>query len=209
MHRPPQWAEMLVTISLLPPKNELPLSVNNSWSCILDNLRAMERRYPIINLLAAFTGKNADDIASSSYDWAHTERQRFLWGLCKLHCNQLPCTVTESSPTCSVCSNFSIIHLHKYACNVSQILFFGLKLWSQYLRTHCLLECIVTFGLLSSGITQLSNSYRHVGSTIFEHLIAGGYDLFQQWRCMYRLFPSNRPFLAYNHWSPTSIGDDL
>ena len=39
--------------------------------------------------------------------------------------------------------------------------------------------CIVTFGSLSSWINQLSNSHRQVGFKIVEHLIARGYDIFQ------------------------------
>jgi len=72
---------MLVTIQLPPPRNERQRSVNDFWSCILDNLRAMERRYPIFNLLAAFMGKNAsDNIAYASYNSAPTERQKFYGG---------------------------------------------------------------------------------------------------------------------------------
>lgn len=41
-HRPPRWAEVLVTISLQPPKNECQKSVNNFWSWMMDNQRAME-----------------------------------------------------------------------------------------------------------------------------------------------------------------------
>jgi len=40
------------------------------------------------------------------------------------------------------------------------------------------------FGSLSSQITQLLNFYRHVWYTIFEHLIARGYDRFQKWTCL-------------------------
>jgi len=118
---------ILVTITLPPPRNERQRSVNDFWSWILDNLRALERRYPIINFSAACTGKNAsDDIASVSYNWAPTERWQLLWGLSKLHSNELHCIVTELSPTRSVFSVCPCIQLHKYACIVSQIWFFCL-----------------------------------------------------------------------------------
>jgi len=68
---------MLLTILLPPPKTECQLKVNNFWSSILDNLRATERRWRIINSSNTFMGKNAtDDIASASYNWAPTEFQQ-------------------------------------------------------------------------------------------------------------------------------------
>jgi len=58
---------MVVTISLPPPKNERQWSVNDFWSHIADNSRAVQWHSPIIILLAAFLGKNAsDDIAATS-----------------------------------------------------------------------------------------------------------------------------------------------
>jgi len=69
MHRLPLWAKMLVMILLPCPKNERQRTVNDLWLCILDDLRAMERCYPIINSTAAFKGKYAtNDIASASYN---------------------------------------------------------------------------------------------------------------------------------------------
>jgi len=67
---------------------------------------------------------------------------------------------------------------------------------SHYLRTRSLLYYNVTFGSLSSRITQHSNFYHHVGSTIFEHLFARGYDRFQKRTCLYSWF--ERPYFA-NH----------
>ena len=105
---------MLVEISLPPPKNEPPQSVNDFWCCILGNLRAIERRHPIFNLSAAFPGKNSsDDIASASYNAAPTERQQFRWGLIKLHTNELHCVVPEFSLTQSVFTRCSCIQLRK------------------------------------------------------------------------------------------------
>jgi len=68
--------------------------------------------------------------------------------------------------------------------------------WSQYLRTRSLLYYKVTFGSLSSRITQHSNFYHHVEFTVFEHLFARGYDLFQKRTCLYSWF--ERPYFA-NH----------
>ena len=45
---------MLVMISLPPPRDQRQQSVNDICCCILNTVRAIERRYPIINLSAAF-----------------------------------------------------------------------------------------------------------------------------------------------------------
>jgi len=66
----------------------------------------------------------------------------------------------------------------------------------QYLRTRSLLYYNDTFSSLSSRITQHSKFYHHVGFTIFEHLFARGYDLFQKQTCLYSWF--ERPHFA-NH----------
>jgi len=109
------------------PENERQRSVNDVQSCILDNLRDMERRYLIINLSAALTGKNAsDDIGSTSYNWVPTERQQLLWRLSELNSNELHRIVTEFGLTQSVSSICPCSQLHKYACMVSQIWFFCL-----------------------------------------------------------------------------------
>jgi len=70
--------------------------------------------------------------------------------------------------------NFTIMHAMSYVSD-----FFACSC-SQYLRTRSLRYYNVTFGSLSSRITQHSICYHHVGFTIFEHLFAGGYDLFQK-----------------------------
>jgi len=44
-----------------PPNNERQQRVNDFWSCILDNLRAVQRHTPILKILATFIGKNASD----------------------------------------------------------------------------------------------------------------------------------------------------
>jgi len=76
----------------------------------------------MINLSAARTGTEAsDNITSASYNWVPTEPLRFLWGLPKLHCNDLHCIVPTLSVTQSVFWICSCIQLHKYACNVSQV----------------------------------------------------------------------------------------
>jgi hypothetical protein len=56
---------------------------------------------------------------------------------------------------------------------------------SQYLRTHSLLYYNITFGSRSSRIAQDFYYYHYVGFTIFEHLCARGYDLFQKRTCLY------------------------
>jgi hypothetical protein len=50
---------MLVTISLLPPKNEHQRTINDFWASILDYQTAMQWRGDKIQLLVAFMGKNA------------------------------------------------------------------------------------------------------------------------------------------------------
>jgi len=58
---------MLVTISLLPPKNERQRRVNDFWACILDCQTTMQRRWHKIGLSAAFMGiKASNDIATVS-----------------------------------------------------------------------------------------------------------------------------------------------
>jgi len=76
-------------------------------------------------------------------------------------------------------SNFTNMHAMSYRCD-----FFGYSC-SQYLRTRGLLYDNITFGSLSSRITQHSHYYYHVAFTIFEHLFARGYDLFQKRPCLY------------------------
>jgi len=149
----------------------------------------MEPRYPIINLSAAFKGKNArNNIASASYNSVPMERQHFLWGLNRLHSNDLHCIVSELSLKLSVFSICPCIQLHKYACNVSQIWPVFACSSSQYIRTCILLYNNVTFSSLSSRIAQLPNSYRDVGFKMLRYLIARGYDLFQKWMCLYSGF---------------------
>jgi len=86
--------------------------------------------------------------------------------------------------------NFTNMHAMSYRSD-----FFACSC-SQYLRTRSLLYYNVTFGSLSSRITQHSNFYHHVGFTIFEHLFAQGYDLFRKRTCLYSWF--ERPYFA-NH----------
>jgi len=142
MHRPPLWAKMLLRILLPPARNEPQQSINNSWSCILANLRAMERRHLIIDISTAFLGKYASDyIVSASYNWVPTERQQFFWGLNKLYSNELHCIVTELSLPRSVISICPCIQLHQYACNVSQIWLFLLVFQeSIYKNPHSTLQ---------------------------------------------------------------------
>jgi len=52
---------MLVTILLLPPKNDRQHSVNNLSSCIMHNQLATQQCQPIIIVAAAFMGRNASD----------------------------------------------------------------------------------------------------------------------------------------------------
>ena len=105
-----------------PLSNELQWSINDSWPCILDNVRAMEWWWPTINILVASTGKNGSgDLAIALYHWAPTELQQHLWGLSNLHSNELQCIVPKFSVTRSVLSICPCIQRHKFACNVSQI----------------------------------------------------------------------------------------
>lgn len=167
MHRPPPRAKMLVIILLTATKNECQWSLNYFILCILDNPMAMERCYPIIKVSASLTGKNgADDIAAASYNWVSTKHQQCSWGLSRLHSNNLHSIVTELSLTQSVLSICPWIQLHIYACNVSQIWFFCLSLYSHCWRIRSLLGRIFTFVSLSSWITKLSNSCHPVGFKI-------------------------------------------
>jgi len=138
-----------------------------------------------MNLFAVMMGKtSSDDIASTSYNCAPTEHQPLLWRLRKLCSNQLHCAVPKSSFSQSVFLICPCIQLHQYACNVLQIWFFGFWILSQYLRTRSLVYCNLTFGSISSWITQLSNSYPHVGFKIFEHVFARGYEVLLRWTCL-------------------------
>jgi len=66
--------------------------------CNLDIERAMQQHELIIGLIAAYMGNNAsNDIAISSYKWAPLEHQLFLWGLSKLHSNELDWIVPKLS----------------------------------------------------------------------------------------------------------------
>jgi hypothetical protein len=47
-------------ISVPPPKNEHQRSVNDCWSCILDNQWAVQMLYSITNIVAAIIGKNGN-----------------------------------------------------------------------------------------------------------------------------------------------------
>jgi len=86
--------EQIVTMS----QHERQWSVNNVWSCILDNLMSKERREPTMNPSVAFIGKHAGHtITSASYNWAPGERQQSLWRPRTLHSNELRCAVPKSS----------------------------------------------------------------------------------------------------------------
>jgi hypothetical protein len=57
-------AEIVLTISLPPPKSDHQCSFHNFWSCILDNQRAMEPPQVPLEVSAAVMGKNdMNDIA--------------------------------------------------------------------------------------------------------------------------------------------------
>jgi len=118
----PLWGKMQFTISLPPPKNDCQWSINDIGCCILHTLRAMERCFPIFNIVAAFMGKTpTDNITSASYNSAPTEHQQFLRGLNKVHSNELRCIVRTLSLTQSVFAICCCIQLCNYACNVSHI----------------------------------------------------------------------------------------
>jgi len=59
--RPPFYAKMVVTISLLCPKNERQWSVNDFWHCILQKARVVRWHWPIIELSAACLCKHTSD----------------------------------------------------------------------------------------------------------------------------------------------------
>jgi hypothetical protein len=71
--RPPFYAKMVATTSPPCPKNDRQRSVNDFWHCILEKARVVRRHWPIIELSAAFLGKNTSNkIVTMSYN----ERQR-------------------------------------------------------------------------------------------------------------------------------------
>jgi len=70
---------MVVATFLLCPKNKCQQSVNYFWPCILEYAWAVQRRYSIIALSAAFLGKNlCNSIAIMSYKYVSTESQQLL-----------------------------------------------------------------------------------------------------------------------------------
>jgi len=71
--RPPFYPKMVATTSLLCPKNERQRSVNDFWHCILEKARVVRRHWPIIELSAAFLGKNT---SNKIVTMSHNERQR-------------------------------------------------------------------------------------------------------------------------------------
>jgi len=119
----PSWSEKLLQMILLPPpENHHQRGVNNSWSCILHNLRAMEWHWPTIHLLAAFMGKTAsDDVTSAYYNCAPMQHEQFRWRLSKLHSTAMHCVVPRLSFLRSVFSICPCIQLHKSACHALQI----------------------------------------------------------------------------------------
>jgi len=150
---------------------------------------AIELSWPTIKQSAVCIGKNATcNIGSASYNWAPTERQIFFWRLNTQYTTALHCTAPKSSFTQSVFSIYPCIQLHKYECNVSQFWFFYCCLSCQYFRTSSLCYYNITFCSLGSRITQRSNPDCYFGLKIFDHLIARGYYLFQNWICLYSWF---------------------
>jgi hypothetical protein len=71
--RPPFYVKMVATTTPLCPKNECQRSVNNFWHCILEKARVVRQHWPIIELLAAFLGKNTSD---KIVTMSHHERQQ-------------------------------------------------------------------------------------------------------------------------------------
>jgi len=71
--RPPFYAKMVATISLLCPKNELQWSINDFWHCIMEMARVVQWHWPIIELSAAFLGKNC---CVKIVTMSHNESQR-------------------------------------------------------------------------------------------------------------------------------------
>ena len=64
---------MVATTSLLCPQHERPRSVNDFWPCIMEEARIVRRHWLIIELSAAFLGKNA---SSKILTLSQNERQR-------------------------------------------------------------------------------------------------------------------------------------
>jgi len=58
LYWPPLWAKLLWTISLPPPQHECKRSVNDFWVCMMDWQSTVHQSKPIINVSAAFMGKN-------------------------------------------------------------------------------------------------------------------------------------------------------
>jgi len=59
--------------------------------------------------------------------------QHVSWGLSKVHSNAPHCIVPKFSSQWSLCAIGLFIHLHKYSCNVSQVLHFSPLIALEYL----------------------------------------------------------------------------
>ena len=74
------WAKMLVRISLPPARSGRQRSINDFWSCILDNQRAVQQHSPITNVLATFIGKKVSkDCVTLTWNSMSTEHQRSIY----------------------------------------------------------------------------------------------------------------------------------
>jgi hypothetical protein len=121
-YQPLLWTKMLWMSSLPPSNNEHHQSVNNSLSCILDSLRAMEWHWPTSHQTAACMGNNgSDDITSAPLNWRPTVRQQWLWGLSMWHTKEMHHVAAKLSFTQSVFVICSWIQFNKYAYDVLQM----------------------------------------------------------------------------------------
>jgi len=79
----PVWAKMILTISLPPPNNGCPWSVNNFWSCNLNIQWAILQHQPIIVVLASFEGNKATDNIAPHPEHEHQRSINDFWSCIK------------------------------------------------------------------------------------------------------------------------------
>jgi len=159
--------DKIITMS----QNERQQSVTNCWSCILQNLTAMECRQPTMNSSAACIGKDgSDDNACASFNWAPTERKQFCGGFeC---CTAMNCIVLflngvlrGQSSQSHLVYNFTNMHAMSYwsdcfTCSsrvniYDAAVYFAVSLLSTVFRVR-LPSCLIPTAILDSKSLNIS-----------------------------------------------------
>jgi hypothetical protein len=104
-------------------------SINNFWSYILDNLTAIERRKPTMNIWQPWLTTMLVMISHLPHTVEHPRLENnFFQRLRTGHCNLLHCAVPTSSFTQWLLAICPFIQIHITACNVLQTWLFCLWL---------------------------------------------------------------------------------